>query len=57
VAAGCKRRPDGSIRYAISYPGTGFYCKVVPAALKERPHTLLKVIEFYEERAGKQTQA
>jgi hypothetical protein len=53
VAAGCKRRPSGSIKYAISYPGTGLELKVVPAALKERPHTLLKLIEYYEGRAGK----
>ena len=57
--AGCQATASGRIVYTVTYPGTGFEGEIraAPAELKERPHTLLKVIEYYEELAAQHMQA
>lgn len=41
----------GGVRYTVHWPSRGFVCKVLPVALKERPHTHVKVVDYFEERA------
>ncbi|KAK9831451.1 hypothetical protein WJX81_006486 [Elliptochloris bilobata] len=48
--ARCKVLSDGTPKFTLEWPSTGFVCRVPLGALQARPHTLVKLVDFFAAR-------